>query len=245
MREYILSPRIGYSVEDAIENTSEENAVIEVYEYGVWKGSYPVTPLSMQIFKPQPHPRYMRQQRIVLREGEKVLKKPIPEDYLTTDVNPFFQIIQKIVSQHEEMTLEDIARSLIHDMRMFKETKEDLYIIKQLVNKMNEDGLLLKWKEKYRVGVKIEMGDRLTPLVRGYDPFIWEIMDLIERKGLVSLDEIHRKIITGLKWTKRISLVDNYLARLEAEGCIDRVGDYYRYIKRPEEITGEVKKKKI
>jgi len=244
-REYILSPKLGFSVEDAIENTSEENAEIEIYEYGIYKGTYPVNSLSLQILKPQPHPSYMRQQHIVLREGEKVLKKPIPEDYLTTDVNPYFQIIQRIVKDHEEASIETVLRILVHDYRLFKETKSDFKIVRKIMEKMHDDGMLVTYKKNYRVGLEIGMGDRLIPLVRGYDPFEWEMMDFIENKGLVSSDEVHRHIVTGLKWTKNDKLIENYLRRLCWDHYIDKIGDYYKFLKRLDEVTGTVDKKPI
>lgn len=245
MKEYILTPRLGYGVEDAVENTSYDNAVIEVFEYGVYKTTYPVLPLTMRIFKPQPPPQYQRHQRVVLREGEKVLKKPIPEDVLTTDINPFFQIIQRIVKSHEEAPFETIVRLLIHDKRVFEETVEDFKIIEALVNQMHEDGLLISVKGKYRVGIKISLGDRMVDFVKGYDPFEWEIMEFVEGRGLVSSDEIHRRIVGGLKWTKNDHLIENYLFRLEKRGHIERVGDYYRFKKPLKQTTGEIEKKKI
>lgn len=245
MREYILTPRTGYSVEDAVERTSNENAVIEVFEYGTYVRTYPVMPLTMQMFKPQPHPQYQRHQRVVLREGEKVLKKPIPDDVLTTDVNPFFQIIQKIVKAHEELILEDITRIIIHDHRVFEEDKEDFRIIVELVNQMHEDGMLILVKGKYRIGITIGLGDRMIDYVKGYDPFEHEIMSYIEGHGLVSSHEIHHRIVEGLKWTKNDHLIENYLFRLEQAGYIERVGDYYRFKKPLKQITGRVEEKKI
>ena len=244
-REYILSPKLGFSVEDAIENTSEENATIEVYEYGIYKATYPVNALSLQIFKPQPHPSYMRQQHMVLREGEKVLKKPIQEDYLTTDVNPYFQIIQRIVKDHEECSIETILRILVHDWRLFSENRKDFKVVKKLVEKMHDDGMLVTYKKNYRVGLEIGMGDRLIPLVRGYDPFEWEIMQFIENRGLVSSHEIHNHIVSSLKWTKNDGLIENYLRRLMWDGFIEKIGDYYKYLKRLNEVTGTVEKKPL
>ncbi len=245
MREFILEPRPGYDTEDAIENTDLENSEIVVYEYGVYQYSYPVTPDTMRIFKPKPTPQYRREQKLVMREGEKSLKKPIPADKLTTDVNPFFQIIHKIVKPRERASLEEIQRSLIHDYRVFTESPDDLYIIQQIVKRMHEDGILLIDRGSYRVGISLGVGQRLLDFEYGYDPFEIQIVGLVKGKGLVSNKEIHDMILKGLRWTERGELVQDYIRRLLERENIEQVGDYYRFIKPLKRITGEKDKKRV
>jgi|APFre7841882654_1041346.scaffolds.fasta_scaffold00775_20 hypothetical protein len=232
-REYILTARPGYTIEEAIENTSIENACIEEYEYGLYLHTYPAIPLTIQALKPKPHPAYMRRTHVVLREGEKVLKKPVPENMLTTDVNPFFQVIQRVVVMLEGTTMENIIRSLIQQYLWFEDTGREMRTIELIVEKMNSLGLLVKIKEKkkviYKVGLEVESGYRLVDLVRGYDPFEYQIMEMISNRGVVSNKEIHSHIIEGLKWTKNVAVVENYLIRLRKKGCITKTGDWYRY----------------
>jgi hypothetical protein len=233
MREYILTPRPGFTVEEAIENTNNENACIIEYEYGVYQHMYPAIPITMQMFRPKPHPSYMRKTHIVLREGEKVLKKTIPENMLSTGVNPFFQVIQRIVTTLDGTQLESIQRSLLYEYLWFPDTSREKRVIELIVKSMHDDGLLVRIKTKkleiYKVGIEIEVGQRLVDLVRGYDPFEYQIMDLISGHGSVSNNEIHDYILEGLQWTKNDRLIEDYLYRLRQKGCITKIGDWYRF----------------
>jgi len=237
-REYVLNPKIGHTVEEAIENTNPSNAKIDVYEYGTWQYSLPALPITMRLLEPEISPAYQRQEHLVMREGEKVMKKPIPEDKLTSDVNPFYQIIYKIVEPRETTTLEEIQRALIHDYQVFEETNEDLHIIERIVEQMNRDGIILKHLGAYKIGITLGLGDRVVDFIHGYDPFENELMRMIKGRGLVSNRELHEFVLVSLGWTKRGELVENYLRRLVEKGCIEPVGDYYRFKKDLKRTVG-------
>ena len=228
-----MTARPGFTIEEAIENTSIENACIEEYEYGLYLHTYLAMPLTIQALKPKPHPSYMRRTHVVLREGEKVLKKPVPENMLTTDVNPFFQVIQRIVVTTEGATLENIIRSLVQQYLWFEDNRREYRTIELIAERMHTNGLLVRIKEKkreiYKAGIEIESGFRLVDLVRGYDPFEYQIMEMISNRGVVSNKEIHSHIIEGLKWTKNDAVIEDYLIRLRKKDCITKTGDWYRY----------------
>lgn len=232
MTEYILANRPGYSVEDAVENTNFDNAVIKEYDRGVWQRDWCVLPVTMYMFNPSPHPKYQRQQKLVLREGEKTLRKPIPDDKVTTDVNPFFQLIHRAVKEHERLTLEEITRILIHDYMVFGASRKEKKIIKKLVEVMHKKALLIKPEgdDRYGIGLTLDKGDRMVDFEKGFDPFEYHIMNRIENKNMCSNDEIHKLVIEGLKWTRNDKLVENYLNRLQYRGYIERRDDYNHFL---------------
>ena len=182
MPEYIKTNRIGYSLESAIERTTPDNAQIVKYSRGLRKEYIEWNPMTEQIFSPKIDPRYFRQKKLVMRAGEQVIGKDIPEDMLTAGMNPFIQIIYKIVKRGGITSREDIARALINEERVFSASdKKTIDIIEGILDFMNKNNYyLLLHDNSLKLGFELPKSYHLVKYTRGYDPFEYHIMQMAD-----------------------------------------------------------------
>lgn len=233
MVEYIKTNRTGFSLEEAIEQTSPENAVIVKYESGLRKEYIEWNLQTEQMYNPRTDPRFFKQQKIVMRAGEQIIGKDIPPDMLTAKMNPFIQIIYRIVLRGNITSVEDIYRSLLAEERVFSESDENaMEIINGILAYMNKERYyLLQHEGSWKVGFELPKAYHLVEYKKGYDPFEYHIMKFIEGRGMVSSDEIYRYILDYLGWLHTPTKVDYYLSRLLEKGNIVRVQrNFYRYV---------------
>jgi hypothetical protein len=241
MGEYIKTNRMGYTLEDAIERSSKYNAQILKYESGLRKAYIEWNPLTEQMFKPLPDPRYFKKKTVVMKSGEEVLGKELPPDMLTAGINPFIQIIFKIVQRGSITSKEDIVRSLINEERVFQSfDKNTVLIIEgilEYMNKPEEDGgggyFLLRHHGKMKIGFELPKTYHLVEYRKGYDPFEYHIMRFAEARGIVSRDELYEYIIEYLAWMKSVSKVDTYIDRLVKNGNLRRIQRNFFKFARP------------
>jgi len=150
---------------------------------------------------------------------------------------------------HDGATLETIVRSLMHEYLWFQDNRREIRTIEKLIDKMHHWGLLVSIREKktetFKIGIEVEAGFRLVDLVRGYDPFEYQIMELISGKGTVSNNEIHSHIIEGLKWTKNDKVIEDYLYRLRKRKHITKTANYYRFRSALEPISKTSKRSPV
>lgn len=240
MPEYIKTNRLGYSLDDAIERSTSENAVIIKYEGGLRKEYIEWNPLTQHMHNPKIDPRYPRRRKIVMRAGEEVIDKDTPPDMLTAGVNPFFQIIYKVVQRGGITSYEDIVRALLNEERVFSASdKYSIETIEGIINYMNEgedgeggDFYLLLHKGKVKIGVDLPKSYHLVEYKRGYDPFEYHIMDIAEGKGLIKRSEIYEYIMEYLEWLESLSKVDMYIKKLVDKGNLGQVQkNYFQYVK--------------
>lgn len=234
MAEFIKTSRPGYSLEEAIEQTSTENAQIVKYESGLRKEYIEWNLLTDDMYNPKPDPRYFKQQKLILRAGEQILGKDVPPGMLTAGMNPFLQIIYRIVLRGNIITHEDIIRSMLGEERVFSESdKSAVDIIEGLLEYMNKNNYYLLLHEgKLKVGFELPKAYHLVEYRRGYDPFEYHIMKFVEGRGLVSTDEIYAYILEYLRWLHTPTKVDYYLERLLKKGNIIKVQrNFYRYVR--------------
>jgi hypothetical protein len=173
MPEYIRTNRPGYALTVAIEQPTPENAQIIKYISGIRKEYIEWNPLTEQMYSPRPDPRYFKKKIVVMRAGEEVIGKETPENMLTAGMNPFFQIVYKIVKRGNITSHEDIVRSLLNEERIFSASDPNsLDIIEGILEHMNENEYyLLKHHGKLKVGFELPKSYRLREYKRGYDPF--------------------------------------------------------------------------
>jgi len=235
MPEFIKTNRPGYALEEAMERTNKENAIIVRYESGLRKEYIEWNPLTEHIYHPKVDPRYYRNKTLVMRAGEEVIEKEVPADMLTAGMNPFIQIIYKVVHRGGITSKEDIIRSLLNEERVFPASeKHSLRIIEGILEYMNENEYyLLKHGEKLKVGFELPKSYHLVQYKRGYDPFEYQIMDLAESRGMVSRDEVYSYIIEYLEWMKSVSKIDMYLERLLKSGNLKKIQKNYFQFNRP------------
>ena len=191
-------------------------------------------PLTEHMYRPKPDPRYFRQKTAVMRAGEKILKKPLPDDMLTAKTNPFIQIIYKIVKRGGITSKEDIVRSLVNEERVFSiADKTAIQTVEGILDYMNsEEFYLLKHEGKLKIGFELPKTYHLVEYKRGYDPFEYHIMQFAENRGMVSRDELYGYIIEYLGWLKTPTKVDMYIDRLIEKGYLKKIQrNYFQYIR--------------
>lgn len=235
MPEYILTSEIGYSLDEAIEQTSSINAVIVKYESGLRREYIEWNPLTANMYNPKPDPRYFKQKKLIMRAGEQVFGKDVPPSMLTAGMNPFYQIIYHIVSRGKITSEEDIIRSLLGEERIFSESDEEaIDIIKGIIETMHEGPFyLLKHAEKWKIGYELPKPYHLVEYIRGYDPFEYHIMKFVENHGLTGLDEIYGYILEYLQWLKTPTKIDYYLKRLLKKGNLVKIQKNFFRFGRP------------
>ena len=240
MPEYIKTNRLGYSLDDAIERSNSENAVIIKYESGLRKDYIEYNPLTQHMFNPKIDQRYFRRKKIVMRAGEEVMDKDTPPDMLTAGVNPFIQIIYKVVQRGGITSYEDIVRALLKEERVFSASDEySIGTIEGIINYMNKgekgeggDFYLLLHNGKLKTGFDLPKSYHLVEYKRGYDPFEYHIMNIAEGRGLIKRSEIYEYITEYLEWLKSLSKVDMYVQRLVDKGNLKKVQkNYFQYVK--------------
>jgi len=240
MPEYIKTNRLGCSLDDAIERSTSENAIIVKYEGGLRKEYTEWNPLTQHMFNPKIDQRYFKRKKIVMRAGEEVIDKDTPPDMLTAGVNPFIQIIYKVVQRGGITSHEDIVRALLKEERVFPASDEySIETIEDIIKYMNEgekgeggDFYLLIRNGKLKTGFDLPKSLHLVEYKRGYDPFEYHIMDFAEGRGLIKRSEIYAYITEYLEWLKSLSKVDMYIQKLIDKGNLKKVQkNYFRYIK--------------
>jgi len=245
MAEYIKTNRFGYSLDEAIEHSTPENAVIVEYINGIRKRYIEWNRETEEMYDPKPDPRYYRKEWIVTRAGEEVQMKDLPSDMLTAGVNPFVQIVYKIVKRGGITSFEDIVRSLLKEERVFPDSEESIERIEKLIAWMNDgttdEGskkenkgpyLLLFHYGKLKVGFEIPTNYHLVDYKRGFDPFEYHIMRMAQRSGMVSRGEIYGYILEYLAWFKSQGKVDYYINRLVEKKYLQPLQkNYFRFVK--------------
>lgn len=234
MPEYILSNKPGFLLEDAIENPNSKNAIIIEYEYGVRSGYKPYNTQTRHIFQPKPDPRYRRKERLVGRVDEQDIEKPTPPDMLVSGVNPFFQIIYRVVQRGGITSIEDIVRALLREERVFSSEDEDsIEIIEKIVAHMNtEHYYILLHAGKVKTGFELPKGGHLVEYKKGYNPFEYHIMQFAENKGEISREEIYKYISEYLGWLKTLTLIDEVIDRLMEKSNLKQIQkNYFRFVK--------------
>jgi len=234
MPEYIKTNRPGHTLENAIERTNGNNAVIVKYEGGLRKKYIEWSPLTEQMFRPKTDPRYFRRKTIVMRAGEEVVEKDVPPDMLTANMNPFVQIIYRIVQRGGITSHEDIVRALLTEERVFSASdKNAVDVIEGILGYMNRrEYYLLQHDGRLKVGFELPKSYHLVEYKRGYDPFEYHIMRLADGHGMVSRDEIYGYITDYLGWLKTLTKIDMYLDRLVERGNLKKIQrNYFQYAK--------------
>ncbi len=234
MLEYIWSNKPGFLIEDAIENPTSRNAVIIEYENGLRSGYTPYSLQTKHIFQPKPDPRYRRRERLVGRTEEQDIIKTTPPDMLSSGVNPFFQIIYRVVQRGGITSVEDIVRALLKEERVFPSADEDsIETIEKIVAHMNKKHYyILLHAGKVKTGFELPKGGYLVEYKKGYDPFEYHIMRFAENKGEISREEIYKYISEYLGWLKTLTLIDEVIDRLMEKGNLIQIQkNYFRFVK--------------
>lgn len=232
-------------MKQAVENPSFNRSIIQVLEPdGTILDEIQWTPVTHHMYNPQPDPRYQQPFKIKMETGEMVIPPMVPENSVTSDENPFVQLIYVFVKK-QPRSIEDITRHLIHEKKVLPDTvfskKKIAVFVKEMYAGNELAGLLIKRGDSYLAGISLKLGRRIIPLHSGYDPFEYEIISYAERKGIVSRNEIYQLLSisgTRYKWARYDGTITYYIEKLLTQGNLIPVGDdWYRYKKYPERMS--------
>jgi len=238
---YYLEPKPGYTIEEACENASEKTAYIVEYKAGEATGMvFPATSENRAKFHPKfPPAYYARKLLVVRRNAITTIDKPLYEEKLANEANPFFQLILIAISRSEKpsegifgLTEEELVRYLIYEIRVFPEDSDSIRQIKGLIRHMERNTLVIEKGEFYARGLILKGGDNMISWKPGYDPVEYHLLKFIKGTGVTSREECHKYVMGYLGWISQRAVIDDYLKRLISNECISvQDNNWYSYLK--------------
>ena len=230
--EYKTKPKPGYTIEDACEINTENEARIAEYRGGQSTGMFfRNTPENKARLHPTfPSIYYTRKQKIIQRTGITIMDKPLYEEKLAAGApptNPFFQLILIGISRSENLsqgvlglTESELIKYLIEEIRVFPDMPSSYYKIRILLDVMEKKTLILQKGEYWARGLTLKGGDMMIDWRMGYDPVEDQILSFIKRNGYTSREDCHKFVMNYLGWISRRSVVNGYLRGLTDKGCV-------------------------
>jgi len=237
MTECILVPRPGSDLYAAVDNPRNENAVIFEYDGIRLVGIHPVTPDTLHRYKPKPPPAYYQREDVMRKYP---LTKSIAPGHLAAGLNPFIQLIWISVREVGEATAHDIYRALVREHRVLPETGDSWGAVKELIDEMHSDGLLIARRGgKYRTGLVPQGGMYLIPYKPGYNPIEYQIVEFIQNHGATAREEIQEYLFRHLEWLDKPWLLDEWIKLVLKKGSIREIRkDWFEFV-RPLEPFGK------
>jgi len=219
MREFILSNQLGSNLQEAIENPSMHHSIIIVRNPdGTEDDPIPWTPLTHNMYKPKPDPRYKKPQKIITSAGEIEIPPYVSEDEINIGENPFVQLIYRYAGKKEGAFREDLVRYLTKEKKVLPDNTYGIKRAERYIDEMHRGdilgGLLIFHTNKYFTGIKLKTERRTITIYPGYEPIEYEIMNHVEQKGHASREGIHRYIMDILRWARFAKTVEYYLKKL-------------------------------
>lgn len=246
-RKFYVTNKPGCDLVNAIENPDYDHSnIMEVDSDGTVIGNLPFLSNTEHMYKPEPDPRYSKPQVVVTAEGEIEIPMLVPEDKVATGENPFIQLIYRYVKKMGNTTEEDIIRHMLQEKAFLPADEHGIKRVKAYVKVMHAgtlSGLLIRQKEGYAVGLKLETGRHLIDIKIGFDPFEYQIMLKAENEGIVSRDELHRLFIDRFKWARSTKTVEHYIKKLLNQKNLRHINENFFEYKHPLELLKQEKKK--
>ena len=252
--EYYLIPRPGFTIEEACEQTSERTAEIAEYRGGLPTGLFlSASNSNRQKFHPKFSPvYYARKQKVVTNTAVKVIEKPLYEEKLASEANPYFQLILIGINRAEKpsegkfgLSEEELIRYLIMELRVFPFTREAIRDIQMILRYMSDLGLLINKNEQWARGMTLKAGDMMIDWRQGYDPLEDNLLNFIKDTGLTTKNECNQYITQYCGWKfTNLDIVDYKLMSLHKKGCIAVEGrNWFYYVKALEPFVVKESKK--
>lgn len=243
--EYVIEPEFGRPASEVLWDQRIDNSKIHVYYNG--RELHP--PLyTNDIFLSLPTikvtPVAMLSEEIRTPTGNITVEKDIPVNNLVREINPFYQIIYKIVAESGHLTKEGIFKALVFSRRVLPDTRQAWHAVtddKQGIVKILERHATLTFYVED--GVKFYTKGRplrnesphLITLHKGYDPVAYLMMDFLKRSGSARTDEVEDYFMNNLGWLRQPSSVYAYLKSLE-------IGELYGVRVSPHVKEGNIKR---
>jgi len=224
--EYILRPRPGYALHEAVESPTWESAYIEERRYGHLEGLHPVTPFTLSAFRPVPPPEYYRRERV----GDVVLEKVIPEGYFASGASPFLQAVVSVVSRARAAEFPEIYRGVVDGFRIAPDSKRTQRMLRELVRwASGRPSVLTVYREGrrrfYRPGVPLKLRPPLVRRAEGVDPVDWAACDFGESAGTFSYPQLRDYVVETLGWLTSDAYLRARVDLLVRHGYLERVGE--------------------
>ena len=231
--EYVIRPRPGYSLHEAVEDPRWENAVIEEHRHGHLVAVYPVVPFTYHAFRPVPPPEYYREERA----GPVVLEKIIPDGYFASGASPFVQAVVSVVSKAGVAEFPEIYRGVVEGFRILPDTGASQRMLRRLVRWMSgRPSLLTTYREGrrrfYREGVRLKLRPPLVRRAEGVDPIDAAVCEFGESSGLFSYPQVRAYLVETLGWLTSDDYLRDRIGRLVRAGYLERRGELYLFKRR-------------
>lgn len=222
--EYIIEPEYGHPASEVLWDQRIDNSIIRVYYNG--RELHPPLAtddvlLSLPYIKVTPVA--MLPEEIRTPTGDITVEKDTPSNSLLRGVNPYIQIVYRIVAEAGHLTKEGIYKALVLSKRVLPDTRKAWYAITD-----EKDGLI-KYLEKHATltfyteeGQKFYTKGRplksdsphLISFNRGYDPVAFQIMEFLRAYSSATTEMIDEHIRKNLGWVHDPDSVHYYLIAL-------------------------------
>lgn len=228
--EYVIRPRPGYSVHEAVENPRWENAVVEEHRHGHVVAVYPAVPFVLSSLRPVPPPEYYREEKV----GKITLEKVIPDGYFASGVSPFVQAVVSVVSKAGVIEFPELYRGVVDGFRILPDTRASQKMLKALVKWMSgRPSFLTVYKEKgrkfYRAGVSLRLRPPLVKRTEGVNPIDAAVCEFGEAESLFSYPQVRGYLVETLGWLTSDEYLRERVRRLVKEGYLERRGELYLF----------------
>jgi len=165
------------------------------------------------------------------------IEKQILEGKVGDGSNPYYQLIQKIVS-HIWATEEQIIDDLIKNYAVLPDEKWSRQFIRKRLKEMETYGYLSYKKKKrikfYKIGIPIEIGNEMFDIPKGHEIISYYICKEIEREpNGVYIDELKRIFMSERRWINRIDLFDDFIKYVVDLGCARIEQNRLKFLRYP------------
>lgn len=223
MKNSWVGPAPGYVVDEI---GKEEEGIFDKNLYYYKNGIKCREPWaeSLKAFKPTIDPRTMRPDFAHIGPlGITRIDKPIPEGYVADGINPYYQIVQRLLMEQDHLLFYTMSNIIIRDKRYLPATERARAYLQKILNDMNEYGYVLVDEEPnggktlikyYKYGGSLRTGDIILPLKEGYDPIIYYAFDFVKKSEPVSKDILRQYLLNYLRWVHNYKEFNDYIVKM-------------------------------
>ena len=243
--EYIIEPEFGHPASEIIYDQRIDNSVIRVLYNG--RELHPpiaTTDVLLSIPHIKVTPVAMIPEEIRTPTGDIPVEKVVPSNSLLREINPYLQIVYRVLADAGHLTKEGIYKALVFNHRVLPDTPQAWEAIINektgLISYLEHHATITFYKEH---GVKYYVKGRplksesphLISYVHGYDPIAYQIMHFLKSYSSATTEMIEEHVMVRLGWLREPMSIYQYLISLE-QGMLygSRVCQY--------ENTGNVKR---
>lgn len=239
--KYYLKPKTGYTWEDLeLEGVNIENAEIVKIVNGEVTAKYPYIPSIAQRLKPE-FEKGIFFQTVMYMDGREIpLERVVYEDMWRSGCNPFKQAIIRAVSSGST-TPKDVIVYILDNLKIMKKNNRNISYLSKLIGWMTKEDYLIYVGGILKIGIRrLSLGNVRIPIKRGYNPILFEMLEMAKDRGTVSKDMFASYLITSLSWIERdpithesaSTILEKYLRYLTRNGYLEEVEHgRYKYIK--------------